>query len=98
MPNEYWILVLTLSIAAFFIRFLGLLAGDRIRSSQFSWILDELPGLIIVSLVAASLMGQSAETWCAASIALLAAILTNHVIVTMGIGVIAFASFSLFSF
>ncbi|MDG1677844.1 MAG: AzlD domain-containing protein [Tateyamaria sp.] len=98
MPNEYWILILTLSIASFIIRFLGLLAGDRIRSSQFSWILDELPGLIIVSLVAASLMGQPAETWCAASIALLAAMLTNHVIVTMGIGVIAFASFSLFSF
>lgn len=83
--------ILMLALAAFGIRFLGLLAGDRIRLSRHAWMLQDLPGLIVISLVAASLAGQSTTTWAAAVVALLVAWFSNHVIVTMGVGVIIFA-------
>ncbi len=84
-------LIAVLAVAAFSIRVLGLLAGDAIKSSRYSWILDDLPGLIVVSLVASSLAGQPVVTWVAAVVALSVAYLTNHVIWTMCIGVAAFA-------
>ncbi|WP_298921170.1 AzlD domain-containing protein [uncultured Roseobacter sp.] len=84
-------LIAVLAVAAFSIRVLGLVAGDAIRSSRYSWILDDLPGLIVVSLVASSLAGQSIGTWVAAAVALFVAYLTNHVIWTMCIGVAAYA-------
>uniref|UniRef100_UPI002638A9D4 AzlD domain-containing protein n=1 Tax=uncultured Ruegeria sp. TaxID=259304 RepID=UPI002638A9D4 len=77
------------------IRLLGLIAGERIRSSRHVWVLDELPGLIVVSLVAASLSGQPLQAWIAAGIALGAAVLTNNVIAAMVFGVLAFAGLAL---
>ena len=91
MTFPYWMLIAVLAVAAFSIRVLGLLAGDAIKSSRYSWILDDLPGLIVVSLVASSLAGQPVVTWVAAVVALSVAYLTNHVIWTMCIGVAAFA-------
>lgn len=84
-------LIAVLAVAAFSIRVLGLVAGDAIRFSRYSWILDDLPGLIVVSLVASSLAGQSIGTWVAAAVALVVAYLSNHVIWTMCIGVAAYA-------
>ncbi len=84
-------LIITLAIAAFSIRLLGLMAGNTIKSSRHAWILDELPGLIVISLVASSLAGQPLDTWLAAGIALVIAYLTNHVIWTMCSGVVAYA-------
>ncbi len=91
MTFPFWMLIAVLAVAAFSIRVLGLVAGDAIRSSRYSWILDDLPGLIVVSLVASSLAGQSIGTWVAAAVALFVAYLTNHVIWTMCIGVAAYA-------
>jgi uncharacterized membrane protein len=91
MTFPFWMLIAVLAVAAFSIRVLGLVAGDAIRSSRYSWILDDLPGLIVVSLVASSLAGQSIGTWVAAAVALFVAYLTNHVIWTMCIGVATYA-------
>ncbi len=91
MTGVHWAVIAILAVAAFSIRVLGLIAGGRIRTSRHAWVLDELPGLIVVSLVAASLAGQPMQTWIAAGAALGAAVLTNHVIVTMVVGVLAFA-------
>lgn len=91
MTGPYWTLLLILAVAAFGIRVTGLIAGTKIRASRHAWILDDLPGLIVVSLVAASLAGQPVQMWVAASIALAAAVVTNHVIATMCIGVAAYA-------
>lgn len=91
MTFPFWMLILVLGVAAFSIRVLGLHAGDAIRSSRCSWMLDDLPGLIVVSLVASSLAGQSIGTWFAAAAALAAAYATNHVILTMCSGVAAYA-------
>ncbi len=91
MSFSFWMLIVILAVAAFSIRVLGLFAGSSIRSSRFSWVLDDLPGLIIVSLVASSLAGQPLETWLAAVAALIIAYVTNHVILTMCIGVATYA-------
>lgn len=90
MNFSFWMLIVVLAIAAFSIRVLGLFAGGSIRSSRFSWVLDDLPGLIVVSLVASSLAGQSVGTWLAATAALVVAYMTNHVILTMCVGVAAY--------
>lgn len=90
MTFPFWMLIIVLAVAAFSIRVLGLYAGDAIKSSRCSWVLDDLPGLIVVSLVASSLAGQSVGTWIAAGVALTVAYITNHVILTMCIGVTAY--------
>lgn len=90
MTVPFWMLIGVLALAAFSIRVLGLFAGDAIKSSRLSWMLDDLPGLIVVSLVAASLAGQSIGTWIAAGAALAVAYVTNHVIATMCVGVAAY--------
>ena len=90
MNLSFWMLIVALAAAAFSVRVLGLFAGGAIRSSRFSWVLDDLPGLIVVSLVASSLAGQSVGTWLAATAALGVAYISNHVILTMCIGVAAY--------
>ncbi|KZL20813.1 Branched-chain amino acid transport protein (AzlD) [Pseudovibrio axinellae] len=91
MSESHFILILTLSVAAFSIRLLGLLIGDQIRASKQVWILDDLPGLIVVSLVASSLADQSLQAWLTSAIALAVAVRTNHVIMTMGMSMTAYA-------
>lgn len=95
MTSSYWIFIGVLAIAAFSIRFTGLMAGNAIRKSRMAPLLDDLPGLIIVSLVAASIADQPVMTWIAAAIALGIAWMTNNVIITMIVGVVAFAGLSL---
>jgi uncharacterized membrane protein len=84
-------LIIVLAVAAFSIRVLGLVAGNTIKSSRYAWVLDELPGLIVISLVASSLAGHSIGTWIAAGAAFCVAYYTNHVIWTMCSGVVAYA-------
>mgnify|MGYP000415736178 CR=1 FL=1 len=91
MTGSYWLLIGVLAGAAFSIRVFGLFAGDSIRKSRHAWMLDDLPGLIIVCLIASSLAGQPMETWIAAAIAFAVAVLTNHVILTMCAGVVTYA-------
>lgn len=91
MTFPFWMLIAVLAAAALSIRVLGLVAGDAIKVSRYSWILDDLPGLIVVSLVASSLAGQPMGMWVAAAVALFIASITNHVIWTMCVGVAAYA-------
>jgi uncharacterized membrane protein len=91
MPPSHWALIGVLAVAAYAIRLTGLFAGNVIRRSKFAPLLDELPGLIIVSLVAASLAGKPAPAWFAGVAALVVAWKTNHVIATMLIGVAVYS-------
>lgn len=95
MTGAHWVVIGILALAAFSIRVVGLIAGGRVRASRHAWVLDELPGLIVICLVAASLAGQPLQTWIAAAVAFAAAALTNHVIATMLVGVMAYAGFTL---
>lgn len=87
MTQSQWMLILLLALAAYGIRLLGLLAGQAIRgNARLSPLLDDLPGCLVVGLVAASLAGQPLPTWIAGAIALFVAMLSNNVVVTMIVG------------
>ncbi len=92
MSYSHWMLIALLALAAATIRIVGLLAGSAIRRSRYAPILDDLPGAIIVSLVAASLADQPGPGWLAAAIALATAWFTRNVIATMVVGVASFAA------
>jgi len=94
MSSVYWMLIVSLATGAFAIRVIGLLAGNRISRSRHRWVRDDLPGLIVISLVATSLAGQSWHGWVAAAFALAAAVSTNHVLATMCAGMLAYAVLS----
>lgn len=92
MTSSQWILILALAFAAFGLRFTGLIAGARLQRSRFAPLLDELPGLIVISLVASSLAGQPVVAWFAAGVAALVALFSNNIILTMIVGVTVFAT------
>ena len=73
----------------------ALIAGDAIRKSRLAPLLDDLPGVILVSLVASSLAGQPLLIWGAAAAALATAWLTSNVILTMIVGAAVVAGITL---
>lgn len=91
MQHDVLLLIAGLAIATYGIRALGLVTGAFIQRSRFAWVLDDLPGVLIVALVASSLAGASHSSWLAAAVALAIAMRTNHVVLTMIGGVAAFA-------
>ena len=95
MTGSHWAVIGILAITAFSIRVVGLIAGGRIRASRHALVLDELPGHIIICLVASSLAGQPVQTCIAAGAALAAAVFSNHVIATMTVGVLVFAGLAM---
>lgn len=87
MTEQQWILILTLGLGAYGIRFLGLVAGKAINDNRhLKKLLDNLPGCLVVALVASSLANAEPITWLAAAIALAVAIISNHVVLTMLVG------------
>lgn len=91
MGSSMIMLIGGLAIATFAVRALGLITGNFFQESRFSWVLRDLPGILIVSLVASSLANLTIEGWIAACIALGIALYSNHVILTMIGGVAAYA-------
>ncbi|MEO3417259.1 AzlD domain-containing protein [Roseovarius sp. CAU 1744] len=90
MTSAQWLLIVLLAIAAYGVRLAGLVGGRAISANpRLKPFLDDLPGCLVVGLVAASLAGEPAVTWAAALVALGVAILTNNVVVTMVIGLAA---------
>lgn len=91
METRILLLIGGLAIATIAIRALGLITGNFILNSRHAWVLRDLPGVLIVSLVASSLANMPLEGWIAAVLALAVAMLSNHVITTMLCGVLAYA-------
>lgn len=90
MSQNQWMLILFLGLAAYGIRLLGLLAGQTIQhNARLRPVLEDLPGCLVVGLVAVSLADQPVETWLAAGAALAVAVVSNNVVVTMVLGFIA---------
>ncbi|MFC0269454.1 AzlD domain-containing protein [Kushneria aurantia] len=92
MSASHFGLIALLSLLAFSVRLAGLFAGRAIGESRLAFLLDELPGLIIVALVAASMATEPGIYWIAGGIALLTAWKTRNIIATMGAGMTAHAA------
>ena len=91
MSDDVILLIGGLAVATFAIRSLGLVAGNVFHASRFAWVLRDLPGILIVALVASSLADMPLAGWLAAAVALGVAVFSNHVILTMIGGLAAFA-------
>ena len=93
MTTAQWLLIGLLAAGTFAIRLTGLLVGDAVeRRPALRAVLRDLPGCLVVALVASSLASASPQAWIAAAVALSVAAWSNHVILTMVIGVGAFIS------
>ena len=90
MSTSHWLLIAGLAIATFGTRFLGMLVGQRVRHSRFAPLLDDLPGLIVVALIATSLATAGPIAWIAATVATAAAWVSGSMPVTMIAGLAAF--------
>ena len=97
MTQAQWALIGALALGTYAIRYVGLLAGDAIeRRPALRAVLHDLPGCLVVALVASSLAGKEPFVWLAAAAALVVAAWTKHVIATMVVGTLAFAALRAF--
>ena len=88
--TETWTVILALAAGTFAIRLAGVLIGQRIPSHG-AWArgLRALPGCLIVSLVAVSLLSGGPREWAAGLIAAIVAIVTRNLPLTMAAGITA---------
>ncbi len=88
--TEAWTVILGLTAGTFLIRLSGVLIGQRIpQHGAWARGLRALPGCLIVSLVAVSLMAGGGQEWGAATAALAVAGLTRSLPLTMAAGIAA---------
>jgi uncharacterized membrane protein len=87
---ETWFVILALTAGTFASRLSGVLIGQRIpqHGAWARW-LYALPGCLIVSLVAISLLSGGPEEWSAGCVALVVAVVTKNLPVTMASGIAA---------
>ncbi|MCG8494400.1 MAG: AzlD domain-containing protein [Sneathiellales bacterium] len=87
MTSAEWLLIILLAASTFSVRVIGLFAGQKITEyPHLKKALDALPGCLLVALIATSLSAASSFIWFASAIAVIVAILSNHVILTMILG------------
>jgi len=88
--TDQWILIVGLTIGTYLIRIGGYLLGAKLPATG-SWAraFAVLPGCLISALLAVIVVQGSVTEWVAASIALVIAILTRSLALTMCAGIIA---------
>lgn len=88
--TETWFVILALAIGTFAIRLSGVLIGQQIPEKG-AWArgLRALPGCLIVSLVAVSLLSGGVREWGAGIVAIVVANATRNLPVTMASGIAA---------
>lgn len=92
MTNYQWLLIMLLAMCSYGIRFVGLIAGDWIyHQPRLRKILDDLPGCLVIALVAASLSHQETAAWIAAVVAFTVARFRGNVVVVMIVGTAVYA-------
>lgn len=92
MTIDKWSLILLLALCAYGLRFTGLLIGDWLdERPKLKVILEDLPGCLVVALVAASLSQADPAAWIAAPAALAIAIWRANVVLVMIISTLIFA-------
>lgn len=88
--TEHWAVILALTAGTFAIRLLGVVIGRRIPDDG-AWArgLRALPGCLIVSLVAVSVLSGGPREWGAGMVAAVVAAATKSLLITMASGVVA---------
>lgn len=82
------LLTLLLAAATFCVRFLGVVVGQHLPTSgPWTRALNALPGCLIVSLVAVILSSGGINEWTGAIAALIVAVLTRNLPITMIAGI-----------
>jgi uncharacterized membrane protein len=86
--TETWLVILALTIGTFAVRLSGVLIGQQIPE-EGAWArgLRALPGCLIVSLVAVSLLSGGASEWGAGIVAIVVAVATRNLPITMASGI-----------
>lgn len=88
--TEAWFVILALTVGTFAIRLSGVLIGQRIpQEGAWARRLRALPGCLIVSLVAVSLLSGGPREWSAGLVAAVVAIVTRSLPITMVSGIAA---------
>ncbi len=88
--SEPWILIAGLAAATYAIRLSGVVLGQRIpKEGGWARALSALPGCLIVSLVAVSLLSGGPQAWGAGVVAAAVAIATKNLPLTMAAGILA---------
>jgi uncharacterized membrane protein len=88
--TDTWVVIFALTGATFATRLSGIVVGQRIpREGAWARALNALPGCLIASLVAVSLLSGSPREWFAGVAAASAAIMTRNLPLTMAVGIAA---------
>jgi branched chain amino acid efflux pump len=86
--TDAWLLITALAVATFAIRLAGILLGQRLPASgAWARALDALPGCLLVSLVSVALLSGGPKEWAAAAVAIVVAIATRSLPLTMVAGI-----------
>ena len=96
MNDTQWVFIIFLAFGAYAIRFMGLIGGQLVsENAGLNKLLSNLPGCLIVALIAASLAEADLLIWAAAAIAFVVALISNNVVATMGLGFVSILSLKL---
>lgn len=87
---ESYLLIISLAVATFFIRLSGYLLGARMPSSG-PWLraFNALPGCLIAALLSVILVQGGFAEWTAAGVAIVVAIVSKNLPLTMIAGILA---------
>ncbi|MEM7258605.1 MAG: AzlD domain-containing protein [Pseudomonadota bacterium] len=86
--TENWWVIGGLAIATFAIRYSGIVLGQKLPSSgPWAHALQALPGCLIAALVTVLLLDGGPVEWLAGGVALLVALLTRNLPLTMIAGI-----------
>ena len=88
--TETWSVILALTVGTFMIRLSGVLIGQQMpKDGAWARGLRALPGCLIVSLVAVSLLSGGPREWSAGAVATVIAVVTKSLPATMASGIAA---------
>jgi uncharacterized membrane protein len=88
--TETWFVILALTVGTFAIRLSGIFVGQMIpQQGPLASGLRALPGCLIISLVAVSLLSGGPNEWGAGLVALVVAVATRNLPITMASGIAA---------
>jgi uncharacterized membrane protein len=96
--SDSWLVILGLTVATYAIRLSGVLLGQRVPSEgPWARALTALPGCLIVSLVSLTICSGGMREWTAGALALVAAVVTKSLPLTMAVGIAAMWALRSFS-